>query len=204
MRSFDRLLESALSGVKTPKSPRTELWRLEQELKQADARCCTQSGMGERYFKSAIRRMQILRKISKYRSLNDWEQKGVEQGEKLIRKYYPDSAKLYGITESDESRLMASVLQKLDASPEQMPYNSIWTGIDVVVKRFGLTPEEARALSASKAYKKVHNGYEIDRPTLKLLATRPDVPVSKKNLRHTEISSLSDRTHEEVGSYLGR
>jgi hypothetical protein len=101
MRSFDRLLESALSGVKTSKSPRTELWRLEQELKQADARCCTQSGMGERYFKSAIRRMQILRKISKYRLLNDWEQKGVEQGEKLVRKYYPDSAKLYGLTESD-------------------------------------------------------------------------------------------------------
>jgi hypothetical protein len=171
MRSFDKLLESALSGIKTPKSPRTGLWRLEQELKKADARCCTQSGMGERYFKSAIHRMQILRKIAKYRSLNDWEQKGIEQGEKLIRKYYPDSARAYGLNESDESRLIASVLQKLDASPEQMPYNSIWTGIDVVVKRFGLTPEESQTLSTSKAYKKAHNGYEIDRPTLKLLAT---------------------------------
>ncbi|MFA5767471.1 MAG: hypothetical protein WC919_06100, partial [Candidatus Paceibacterota bacterium] len=175
MRNFDKLLESALSSVKTSKSPRTELWRLEQALKQADARCCTQSGMGERYFHAAITRMNILRKISKYRPLNDWEQKGVEQGEKIIRKYHPQSAKLYGLTESNESRLMVSVLQKLDAMPQNMPYNSIWTGIDVVMKRFGLTPEEARALSASKAYKRTTNGYEVDRPTLKLLATRPDV-----------------------------
>jgi hypothetical protein len=204
MRSFDKLLESALSGVKTPKSPRTELWRLEQELKQANARCCTQSGMGERYFKSALRRMQILHKISKYRKLTDWEQKGVEQGEKIVRKHYPDSTKLYGLTESDESRLMASTLQKLDAMPQNMPYNSIWTGIDVVAKRFGLTPEEARALSASKAYKKTTNGYEIDRSTLKLLATKPDIPVSKANLRHIAIDSLSDRAHEEIGSFTGR
>jgi len=204
MRNFDKLLESALSSVKTSKSPRTELWRLEQALKQADARCCTQSGMGERYFHAAITRMNILRKISKYRPLNDWEQKGVEQGEKIIRKYHPQSAKLYGLTESNESRLMVSVLQKLDAMPQNMPYNSIWTGIDVVMKRFGLTPEEARALSASKAYKRTTNGYEVDRPTLKLLATRPDVPVSKANLRHTALSSLSDRAHEEIGSFTGR
>jgi len=202
MRSFDKLLESALSNIKTPKSPRTELWRLEQELKQANAKCCTQSGMGERYFKHAIHRMQILRKIAKYRQLTDWEQKDIEQGEKLVRKYYPNSTKLYGLTESDESRMMASVLQKLDAMPQNMPYNSSWADIGTIEKRFGLTPEESQALARSKAYKKIENGYEISRPTLKLLAV--GATVSAANKKHMEISSLSDRSHEEVGSYTGR
>jgi hypothetical protein len=205
MRSFDKLLESALSGMKTPKSQRTELWHLEQELKKADAKCCVRSGMGERYMQAAIQRMQVLYKISKHRQLTDWEQKGVEQGEKIIRKYRPQwTWRHYGLAESDESRLVVSVLQKLDASPEQMPYNTLWTDINVVEKHFGLTPEESRVLSTSKACKKVQGGYEIDRYTLKLLATRPNTPVSKQNLRHTELSSLSDRAREEVGSYLSR
>jgi hypothetical protein len=160
--------------------------------------------MGERYLKSALQRMRILHKISKHRKLTDWEQTAVEQGEKIVRKHYPDSAKLYGLTESDESRLIASVLQKLDAMPQNVPYNTIWSGIDVVARRFGLTPEESRALSTSKAFKKLQNKFKIDRNTLKLLATRPGVQVSKANLKHMATDSLSDRAHEEIGSFIER
>jgi hypothetical protein len=158
------------------KAPRSRLWKLEQELKQANGRCCIHSGQGERYFMYAMKRMRILEQIAKYRPLNKTEQYAVEQGHKIIDKYYSKP-----IRESNDSKILASALQKLDASPEQMPYNTIWTDMYPVIKRFGLTPEEGLALRTSKAWRKAHNGHEIDRDVLKLSSQRPDVPVLKKS-----------------------
>lgn len=150
------------------KAPRGKLWQLEQELKQARGKCCIHSGQGERYFVYAIKRMRILEQIAKYRPLNETEQYAVEQGHKIIDKYYTRPMR-----ESNDSKILASAMQKLDASPEQMPYNTIWTDIYPVIKRFGLTPEEGLALRTSKAWVKAHNGHEISRDILKLNSQRP-------------------------------
>lgn len=196
MHNFDQLLESALFEDSTKMQPavRSKLWQLEQDLKKVNARCTMTSGMGERYFYNVRKRGDTLRQIAKFRTLTDHEKQDVAQAEAITKKYFSP------VRESNETRLLASVLQKLDANPSNMPYNTYWTDMHVIVGRFGLTPDEALALSNNKAYKKVQNGHEIDRNLLKLGASRPDVP-TKKNLRHAELAGTSDRNREEVGTY---
>jgi hypothetical protein len=77
MRYFSQQLNYLLSedNSKTPKAERSPLWRLEQELKRLNAKCCMNSGMGERYEFWRRKRDLILKEILKHRPLNDWEKR---------------------------------------------------------------------------------------------------------------------------------
>ena len=205
MRNFDQLLESALEEAIL--SPNAELThteknkrnRLEKALRAARNDSAGKSGMGERYDYALMRELRILQQVAKYRQLTERELTDVKWGEAARQRMYPRRP----MAESDETRLLASVLQKLDAMPQQMPYNTRWTGIHVVVKWFGLTPDEANALANSKAWKKDKGGYDIERPNLVLAASRPDVPKSKQNLRRAQLAGVgSSRFREERGSYF--
>ena len=195
--NFDQLLESTLfeADPKTPKATRSKLWQLEQELKPLNGKCSINSGRGERYEMYVGARRRVLEQIAKYRPLTDLEKQNIEQSVALQKLYYP-------VRESNETRLLASVLQKLDANPGNMPYNTIWTDMHVVVGRFGLTPDEESVLGKSKAWKQAHNGHEIDRNVLKLSANTPNIPITKKNLQHSVLASTSDRIREEVYTYF--
>jgi hypothetical protein len=203
-------LESALFEAETPKSERSEFWKLEQELKKLNAKCSINSGRGERYERYVIARMRTLNKIAKFRQLTGFEQDNIDNANWLIKKYYTRGVRESRVSnllpqeicESDETRLLASVLQKLDALPGNMPYNTIWTTGYVVAGRFGLTPDEELALRESKAWKADDNGHTIDRAVLKMSANRPDAPINKKNIQQTKLASTSDRIREEIGTYF--
>jgi len=77
--------------------------------------------------------------------------------------------------------LLASVLKKLDSQPGHMPYDSLWTGMDAIIRRFGLTKDEALALARCKgAYQHQQDGdmsgYKINRLLLKMNAATPPPP----------------------------
>jgi len=86
MPNFNKLLESALfEAIKTPKATRSNLWQLEQELKKTDAKCCTTSGQGERYFYWVKRRARALLQIAKLRPLTDDEKYNIQEAEAVSK-----------------------------------------------------------------------------------------------------------------------
>lgn len=91
---------------------------------------------------------------------------------------------LFEESRSDDRKLLSSVMQKLDAMPAQMPYNTIWTDISVLEKRFGLTPEESQALRGNRSCcVRKKGGFLVDRDALKLNVSRPQVPLAKDRIR---------------------
>jgi hypothetical protein len=82
--------------------------------------------------------------------------------------------------------LLASVMKKLDANPGHMPYTVLWTGMDAIMRRFGITEEEAKALARCQGAYKYHRdpddgqgGYVINRALLKMNAGTPPPPARK-------------------------
>jgi hypothetical protein len=193
MYKFDKTLESILlesipnsdlvpdklKGLSTPiVSANAELThieknkrnRLEKALRAANDNCAGKSGMGERYDYALMSRLHILQQIAKYRELTEREKFDVKWGESARIRMYPNHRP--SVVESDETRLLTSILQKFDAMPQMMPYNTYWADAYTITKRFGLTQDEERALVGSKAWMKQKNGWRIDRPKLKLLSAK--------------------------------
>jgi hypothetical protein len=191
MSDFDKLLESSLFNRQFGRQEeithveRNKRARLEKALRVAHNKTISNSGMGERYEMFQRNEQAILREIAKYRPLSAYEKQRLNR--------------TVALHESNQARLMASVLQKLDADPQLVPYNTSWSDTDILTQRFGLTPEEATALGSSKACKESKDGYGIDRGILKALSqgTRG----AKKDVERAR-GDISDRNREEVGTYF--